>query len=142
MKLQHPTYVRDIDLDAHIRVFKKTIKTNGEIVEINIINLLSFTIIDSIFEWGEIFVEDHPNCTFKKLEEGFCKWFEIVKNGEEVYMQLQNIQQQIAKRVEVYYECLLKVANFLHVRATNVYFVTFFLTSLLPYLLLVTIGMK
>jgi hypothetical protein len=26
MKLQHPTYVKDIDLDVHIKVFKKDIK--------------------------------------------------------------------------------------------------------------------
>jgi hypothetical protein len=86
MKLHHPTYVKNIDLDVHIRVFKKVIKTNSEIVEINTINLFSFTLIDNILEWGEIFVEDHPNCTFKKLEEGFCKQFEIVKNGKEVYI--------------------------------------------------------
>jgi hypothetical protein len=31
-------------------------------------------------------------------------------------MQLRNIQQQIAERVEVYYEHLLKLANYLHVK--------------------------
>jgi hypothetical protein len=41
--LQYPTYVKDIDLDAHIRVFKKTIKANDEIVETNIINMFGFT---------------------------------------------------------------------------------------------------
>jgi hypothetical protein len=29
-KLEYPTYVKDSDLDAHIRVFKKPIKANGE----------------------------------------------------------------------------------------------------------------
>jgi hypothetical protein len=42
-KLQYPTYVKDTNLDAHIRVFKKAIKFNGEIVETNIINLFGFT---------------------------------------------------------------------------------------------------
>ncbi len=41
-KLQYPTYVKDIDPDAHIRVFKKTIKVNGEIMEANITNLFGF----------------------------------------------------------------------------------------------------
>jgi hypothetical protein len=52
MKLQYPTYVKDIDFDVHIRVFKKTIKTNGEIMEANIINMFGFTQRDNIFEWG------------------------------------------------------------------------------------------
>jgi hypothetical protein len=29
--LQYPTYVKDTNPDAHIRVFKKAIKSNGEI---------------------------------------------------------------------------------------------------------------
>jgi hypothetical protein len=36
--------MKDIDLDIHIRVFKKKIKANGEIVEANIINLFGFTL--------------------------------------------------------------------------------------------------
>ncbi len=36
-------------------------------------------------------------------------------------MPLQNIQQQIIKHVEVYYERLLKLANSLHVRAIDVF---------------------
>jgi hypothetical protein len=35
-----------------------------------------------------------------------------MKNDEEVYMQLRNIQQTI-ERVEVYYERMLKLINFL-----------------------------
>jgi len=43
-KFQYPTYVKDTNSDAHIRVFMKVIKTNGEIVEANIINLFGFTL--------------------------------------------------------------------------------------------------
>jgi len=43
-KLQYPTYVKDIDLDAHIKVFKKSIKVNGETMEVDIINLFGFTL--------------------------------------------------------------------------------------------------
>jgi hypothetical protein len=41
-------------------VFKKAIKVNGETMEINIINLFGFILIDNIFEWGENFVQNHP----------------------------------------------------------------------------------
>jgi hypothetical protein len=36
--------VKDIDLDAHIKVFKKTIKTNGETMEADIINMFGFNL--------------------------------------------------------------------------------------------------
>jgi hypothetical protein len=54
-KLLYPTYVKDTNPDTYIRVFKKAIKTNGEIVNEDIINLLGFTFCDSIFEWGKKF---------------------------------------------------------------------------------------
>ncbi len=57
-KLQYPKYVKNTDPDAHIKVFKKAIKANGEIMEANIINLFGFTVTNSIFEWGENYVQD------------------------------------------------------------------------------------
>ncbi len=45
-----------IDPNVHIRIFKKTIKHNGETKEVNIINLFGFTLRLNIYEWGEIFV--------------------------------------------------------------------------------------
>jgi hypothetical protein len=47
-KFQYFTYVKDINLDAHIRVFKKVIKANGETMEANIINLFGFTLRNNI----------------------------------------------------------------------------------------------
>jgi hypothetical protein len=49
MKLQYPTYIKDTYSNACIRVFKKAIKTNGEIMEVNIINLFGFTLRENIF---------------------------------------------------------------------------------------------
>jgi hypothetical protein len=103
--------VKDIDHDAHIRIFKKAIKINGEIVEVDIINLFGFTLWDNILEWGENFVQDHLDCTFDELEQTFCKCFWTVKNDEKVYMQSKNLQQQVSEWVEVYYECLFKLAS-------------------------------
>ncbi len=87
MKLQHPTYVKDTDPDTHNRVFKKAIKVNDEIVEVDIINIFGFTLKDNIYKWGENYVQDHPNCTFEELEYTFFKRFRTIKNNEEVYMQ-------------------------------------------------------
>ncbi len=54
-KFQYPTYVKDTDLDAHFRVFKKMIKANGETTKVNI-NLFGFTLRNNISKWGENFV--------------------------------------------------------------------------------------
>jgi hypothetical protein len=77
-------------------------------MEATIINLFGFTLHDNIFEWGENFVQDHPNCIFEKLEQAFCKHFQIMKNDKEVYMQLKNFQQQVDEQVGFYYEPLLQ----------------------------------
>jgi hypothetical protein len=60
--------MKDINLDAHIKVFKKAIRVNGEIMEAEIINLIGFTLQNNISKWGENFVQDHPNYTFDELE--------------------------------------------------------------------------
>jgi hypothetical protein len=67
-KLQYPTHVKNTNLDAHIKIFKKSIKANGEMMEANIVNLFRFTLKDSNFEWGENYVQDHPNYTIEELE--------------------------------------------------------------------------
>jgi hypothetical protein len=67
-KLQYLTYVKDINFNVHIRVFKQAIKANEKIMEPNIFNMFSFTLRNNILEWGENFVQDHPNCTFEELE--------------------------------------------------------------------------
>jgi hypothetical protein len=72
-KLQYPTCVKDIDLNARIRVFKNAIKANGETIEFNIINFFGFTFKDNMFEWGENYIQNHPNCTLEELEQTFCK---------------------------------------------------------------------
>jgi hypothetical protein len=53
--LLYSTYVKDTYHDVHIRVFKKVIKANGEIVNENIINFLGFTLRNNIFKWGNLF---------------------------------------------------------------------------------------
>jgi hypothetical protein len=85
-KPQYPTYVKNTDLNVHIRILKKAIKANGEIMKVDIINLFGFTLRDNISKWGEKCVQDHPNYIFEELEQTFCKQFRTIKNNEEVYM--------------------------------------------------------
>jgi hypothetical protein len=55
-KLQYLTYVKDIDPNVHIRVFKQAIKANKKILEADIFNMFGFTLRNNILEWGEKFV--------------------------------------------------------------------------------------
>jgi hypothetical protein len=81
-KLQYPTYVKDNDHDAHIKIFKKKVKVNGKTMEIDIINLFGFILRDNISKWSENFIRDHPNCTFEELEQTLYKFFWIVNNDK------------------------------------------------------------
>jgi hypothetical protein len=58
-KFQYLTYVKDTNLDAHIKVFKKVIKAYKKTIKVDIINLFSFTLKNNILKWGENFVQDH-----------------------------------------------------------------------------------
>ncbi len=71
LNFQYPTYMKDTNFNAHIKVFKKAIRANREIMEPNIIDLFGFTLKDSILEWGKNFIQNHPNYTFKELEQAF-----------------------------------------------------------------------
>ncbi len=57
-------------------------------------------------------------------------------------MQLKNIQQQIVEHVEVYYESMLKLANYLQLRTTDVFLTTIFKAGSLPYQKLTTKSLK
>jgi len=45
--LNYPEYVKDVDPNAHVKVFKVAIKTNGETNDAEIVNLFSFTLKDN-----------------------------------------------------------------------------------------------
>ncbi len=64
-------YVKDIDLDVQIQVFKKVIKVNGKIINEYIISLFGFTLQNNVFEWGENFLHDHPNCILQNWNKLF-----------------------------------------------------------------------
>jgi hypothetical protein len=85
-KLQYPTYMKVLILMLTSKFSKKKIKTNREIMEVDIINLFGLTLQDNISKWGKNFLQDHPNYTFEELEQMFYKRFQIVKNNKEIYM--------------------------------------------------------
>jgi hypothetical protein len=60
-------YVKDSNPDAHVRVFKATIRSNGETNDAKIDNLFSFTFKDVVFDWYNNYMGDYLDYTFVKL---------------------------------------------------------------------------
>jgi dynactin complex subunit len=113
-------------LDAHVKVFQKAIQVNGERNDLNIINLFCFTLRDAISKWGENFMQSHLGCTFAELEVVFYKRYQKVQTNEHVYMVMKVIKQVMKEKVEISYELLLKLANFLNHNVDDNLFMTFF----------------
>jgi hypothetical protein len=133
--------VKDTNPNAHIRVFKNAITANGETVEADIINLFGFTLRNNTLKWGENFVQNHLNYTFDELEQTFNKRFRIVKNDGKFYIHLKNFQQQVSEWVEIYYERLLKLANCLQMKVTDVFLTIIFRINSQPHLKLAIVSM-
>ncbi len=58
-------------------------------------------------------MQSHSGCTFLKLEATFCKHYRIIQNDKQVYMDVGVIQQGSDEMVEVYYEQILKLTDYL-----------------------------
>jgi hypothetical protein len=59
--------VKDYNPNVHVKVFKVSIRTNGETNDAKIINLFSFTFKDIVSDWCNYYMGDYPDCTFAKL---------------------------------------------------------------------------
>jgi hypothetical protein len=84
--LNYTKYVKNSDLDVHVKVLKAAIRANGKIEYAKIVNMFSFTFRDIVFDWCNNYTGDYPNCTFAKLQLTFCKQFRTVQNDEQVYL--------------------------------------------------------
>jgi hypothetical protein len=62
--LNYPKYVKNSNLDAHVKFFKATIKTNGEIENVKIVNIFSFTLRDTMSNWCNNYMGDYLECIF------------------------------------------------------------------------------
>lgn len=76
------------------------------------------------------------------MEVAFCKHFRTIQNDEQVYMAFTVIKQGNDKKVEVYYERILKLVNRLQHKVDDNLLTTFFRVGLVPYLQIATARMK
>jgi hypothetical protein len=65
--LTYPEYVKDFDPNVRVRVFKATIRANGETKDAKIVDLFSFTFKNIMFNWCNNYVGDYLDCTSLEL---------------------------------------------------------------------------
>jgi hypothetical protein len=58
-------------------------------------------------------MQAHRIGKFKEPQVVFCKFYQKVQTNEQVYITLRMIKQGGNKKVEVYYDRILKLANYL-----------------------------
>ncbi len=127
-------YVKDFNLDVHVKIFKIAIRANSEIDYAKIVNVFNFTFKNIVSNWCNNYMGDYPNYNFAKLQLVFNKKYRKVQSDEQVYLQLKNMKQKKNEKMEVYYERLLKLANSLQQKTTYSFLTTILKYGLQPYL--------
>ncbi len=90
--LKYHEYKKDSNMDVHIKIFKVTIKTNGETINEEITNMFNFKLKDNASYWCNNNMKNHPRYRFVDLEHVFCKQYKIVHNDEQMYLQFKNLK--------------------------------------------------
>jgi hypothetical protein len=62
--LKYPNFKKDVDPNAHVRVFISVVKKNGETFEEYIINAFSITLKDMALNWCHNHMLEFHDCTF------------------------------------------------------------------------------
>ncbi len=60
-------------------------------------------------------MQDNPNHRFVDLKQAFCRYYMIMQNDEQVYLQLKNLKLESTERIKVYYAIILKLVNSLQI---------------------------
>ncbi len=60
----YPEYVKNSNPDVHVRVFKAAIKANGETKDVKFVNMFSFTLKNTMFNWCNNYTGDYLKCIF------------------------------------------------------------------------------
>jgi hypothetical protein len=63
-QLNYPKYVKDSNPNAHVKIFKATIKANSETNDGEIINLFSFTFRNIMSDWCNNYIGNYLDCIF------------------------------------------------------------------------------
>jgi hypothetical protein len=73
MVLKHFDFKKDVDLDAHVKVFNYAIKENVETSKKYMINVFNYMLKDMTLDWCHNYMSIFPNCIFLELIHAFYK---------------------------------------------------------------------
>jgi hypothetical protein len=71
--LKYSNFKKDVDPNAHVKVFNFTIKANAETFEEYNINAFSYTFKDTASNWCDNYMSKKFVCIFSKLTNAFYK---------------------------------------------------------------------
>jgi hypothetical protein len=71
--LKYLDFKKDVDPNAHVKMFNSTIKANAEISEEYIINAFNYMLRNTTLNWCYKYMSKFPDCIFSKLTQAFCK---------------------------------------------------------------------
>ncbi len=95
---------KDVDPDAHVRMFNSIIKANAETSKEYVINMFSYTLRDTASDQCHNYMSKFLTYIFLKFIQAFGNRHHNTQNDEQIYMELKNMKHEETKRVEVYYE--------------------------------------
>ncbi len=85
-------FKKDVDLDAHVKVFNSVVKENVKTFQEYIINAFSYTLRDTTSNKCHNYMSKFPNYIFLELTQVFCKHHRKIQNDEQIYMELKNMK--------------------------------------------------
>ncbi len=71
--LQYPNFEKNVDPNAHVKLFSFVVKINVKISEEYIVNTFSYMVRDTASKWCRNYMSKFPNYSFSELTQAFCK---------------------------------------------------------------------
>jgi hypothetical protein len=65
--LNYFEYVKNLNPNVHVKVFKTIIKANGETEDVKIVNMFSFTLKYTMYNWCNNYMGDYLECIFVEV---------------------------------------------------------------------------
>jgi len=109
--LKYLNYKKNVDPNAHVKVFNGAIKENGETSREYVINAFNYTLRKTKTNWCHNYMLEFPNCSFFKLMQTFHKHRHKMQNDKQIYMELKNIKHRNIERVKVHNEAIHKLVH-------------------------------
>jgi hypothetical protein len=74
--LKYPSFKKDDDLDAHVKILNFAIKANAKTFKEYIITVFNYMLKDTALDWCHNYMLEFPDYTFLELTQTFykCHW--------------------------------------------------------------------